>query len=228
MDTRAFFFVVRKTFYNKMTDIKRVGEAGVYTIEGNVAGGRAARLTHEREKQKKEYEEQKNKLKQINATDLSKINNKFSSASDFAEQEFRRKTVGLVTAEEFRKAREEGEQSNQANAELLKEEQERKANESIRLKNEEKERKRRKMMTSLSFGGDLDDEDGENEEELKHKKPMKRTLKNPTVDTSFLPDSERERELELKKEALKREWLEQQEIMKNEVNLFCYFHLFFL
>jgi hypothetical protein len=35
-----------------MTDIKRVGDAGIHTVEGNVAGLRAARLTKERDLQK--------------------------------------------------------------------------------------------------------------------------------------------------------------------------------
>ncbi len=52
---------------------------GVHTVEGNVAGARAARLTKERDLQKAEYENIKMKIKQQNAADLSKIDNKFNS-----------------------------------------------------------------------------------------------------------------------------------------------------
>lgn len=34
-----------------MTDIKRVGDSGIHTVEGNVAGGRAAKLTKIRDQQ---------------------------------------------------------------------------------------------------------------------------------------------------------------------------------
>lgn len=69
-----------------MTDIKRVGDAGVYTQEGNLAGARAARLNKQREKDKAAYEAAKNKIKETNA--LGKIDDKFASSSaDALEQE---------------------------------------------------------------------------------------------------------------------------------------------
>jgi protein FAM50 len=46
-----------------MTDIRRIGDSGIHTVEGNVAGSRAARLTNERQKQKDEYEKIKTKIK---------------------------------------------------------------------------------------------------------------------------------------------------------------------
>ena len=46
-----------------MTDIRRIGDSGIHTVEGNVAGGRAARLTKERDAQKAEYEKTKTKIK---------------------------------------------------------------------------------------------------------------------------------------------------------------------
>ena len=46
-----------------MTDVKRVGDAGVHTVEGAVAGARAARLTKERAKQQEQYQQSKQKIK---------------------------------------------------------------------------------------------------------------------------------------------------------------------
>jgi protein FAM50 len=63
-----------------MTDIKRVGGAGVHTVEGNVAGARAARLTKEREQQQAEYDHIKNKIKEQNAVGVARIDDKFSAA----------------------------------------------------------------------------------------------------------------------------------------------------
>lgn len=50
--------------------------------------------------------------------------------------------------------------------------------------------------------------------------------KDPTINTSFLPDREREREIEEKKEKLAQEWLEQQENIKNQVNYSIIFIIF--
>jgi protein FAM50 len=64
-----------------MTDIKRVGDSGVHTVEGNVAGGRAARLTKERAAQQAAYEAVKNKIKSDNASGVAKIDSKFNAAT---------------------------------------------------------------------------------------------------------------------------------------------------
>ena len=44
----------------------------------------------------------------------------------------------------------------------------------------------------------------------------KRFGKNPTVDTSFLPDKDRQAEEDRLREQLRREWVERQERLKNE------------
>lgn len=46
------------------------------------------------------------------------------------------------------------------------------------------------------------------------KKPRKG--KNPKVDTSFLPDADRDRAMQLERERLKVEWLKEQERIKRE------------
>jgi hypothetical protein len=75
-----------------------------------------------------------------------------------------------------------------------------------------KDRKTKVKKSALSFGDDEEGE-GEDEEDLVPKKK----LKNPTVDTSFLPDRDRElQEIETRKQ-LTQEWHEQQEKLKKEV-----------
>ena len=95
--------------------------------------------------------------------------------------------------------------------------------------------KRKKALAALSFAND-EEENGEDDEDegplLKTRRIKKEngeqkdeevtekkiaTLKNPNVDTSFLPDRRREKELELQREKLKKEWLEEQERIKQEV-----------
>lgn len=44
-------------------------------------------------------------------------------------------------------------------------------------------------------------------------------LKDPTVDTSFLPDREREERERLEREELRQQWLKRQEEIKSESTL---------
>jgi protein FAM50 len=193
-----------------MTDIKRVGDTGIHTVEGNIAGSRAAKLTKQREKEKAEYEAIKNKIKEQNSATIGRIDDKFNAASDVMEQEFRRRTVGLVSAEDFRRAREVAQETKNEHEkkqqELEKEVQE--------YKKKEKELKRKKMAATLSFGLDDDEEEEEAEE---FAKPLKKLAKDPNVETSFLPDRERDLQLERERQRLKEEWLQEQEKIKNEV-----------
>jgi protein FAM50 len=63
-----------------MTDIRRVGDSGIHTVEGNVAGMRAAQFTRERDAQRAAYESVKNKIKEENATGVTRMDSKFSAA----------------------------------------------------------------------------------------------------------------------------------------------------
>eukprot|EP01038_Epipyxis_sp_PR26KG_P006976 gene6976-9536_t len=196
-----------------MTDIKRVGDAGIHTVEGNVAGSRAARLTKEREKQQAEYESIKNKIKEENHA-TTNIDNKFNAATTSIEQEFAKKTIGLVSADDFRKASRE--LNDQINAERIKSirEKEELEQQQTEEKKKNKELKRKKIMSSLSFHDDKEIQDEENK--IDEFFLLKKTKKNPNVDTSFLPDRERDRIIQEQKEALKKEWIERQEKIKDE------------
>jgi protein FAM50 len=44
-----------------------------------------------------------------------------------------------------------------------------------------------------------------------------KSMKNPAVDTSFLPDREREERERIEREELRKEWLARQDKMKNEM-----------
>lgn len=189
-----------------MTDIKSQSNT-VYTVEGNLAGARASRLTKERDVQRAEYEALKNKIKQQNTVRLGSINDKFETESGNIEKEFAEKTTGLVTAEELRKAKLQKLESSNAKLEKEKFEEEHKV-ELLELKKKNREKKRKKMSETLSFG--CDDEE---EEVVINKK----NLKNPSVDTTFLPDRDRDLVILQQREALKKEWLEEQEKLKNEM-----------
>jgi protein FAM50 len=193
-----------------MTDIRRIGDSGVHTVEGNVAGGRAARLTKERDKEAAEYERIKSQIKEQNAVS-TRIDDKFNSASEVLEQEFRQRTVGLMSAEEFRKARSIVDQAKIATdkkvaADKLAEEEHKK---------QDREKKRKKMASTLSFS--FDDGDGENGESGDTCTAAKKKVgKDTSVDTSWLPDKERDKKLQEEKEQIAIEWIAEQEKIKKE------------
>jgi protein FAM50 len=89
-----------------------------------------------------------------------------------------------------------------------------------------KKRKKSAKATTLSFA--LDDDDGDtvdstsgaatpsNDTNSETQLQRKKFRKNPTVDTSFLPDREREDAERREREQLRQEWLKRQEDMKKE------------
>ncbi|RMX67170.1 hypothetical protein DD238_002384 [Peronospora effusa] len=201
-----------------MTGIERYGSSGAHTVEGNVAGSVAAKLTKQREKQQKEYETKREDIKKINRRG-TRIDANFQSHRDDDETEFKarlsqdlltlilRQTVGLVTAEEFRKKREDLQNRKNVSFELQPEVQEKE------LKKTKKKKRKTKVMGLLSF--DLDDEEGA-EEEIVPSKRVKKSIKNPNVETDFLPDKEREKEEARERQRLRAEWEAEQEVIKNE------------
>ena len=83
-------------------------ESGIHTVEGNVAGSRAASLAKKRQLEQQAFETKKRQIASHHANASSSIHDKFAGESTHqAEQSFKSKTIGLVTAEEFKKAAQE-------------------------------------------------------------------------------------------------------------------------
>ncbi|KUF96939.1 hypothetical protein AM588_10010242 [Phytophthora nicotianae] len=187
-----------------MTGIERYGSSGAHTVEGNVAGSRAAKLTKQREKQQKEYEAKRQDIEKTNRRG-TRIDANFQSHQDDDESEFKRQTVGLVTAEEFRKKREDLQNRKSSRADVQSEEQQKEP--------KKKKKRKSKKVGPLSF--DMDDNEGDEEETVQPKR-VKKSIKNPNVETDFLPDKEREKEEARERQRLRAEWEEEQERIKNE------------
>lgn len=212
-------------------------DTGINTVEGNVAGSRAASLSKKRLAEQAEFEARKNKIQRDSERGKLGIDAKFDANTNVSAEEriFREKTVGLVTAEEFRKASAEAEKARAskgvgdfgeedgdaaAGPEITEEEK-------LRLEKERKKarkkalKEKKKRMAALSFADD--GEIQEEEEDTNINQPVsddsksKSMMKNPTVDTSFLPDQEREQRAKAEKERLRKEWLEKQKSMKEEL-----------
>ncbi|KAF4041956.1 XAP5 circadian clock regulator [Phytophthora infestans] len=192
-----------------MTGIERYGSSGAHTVEGNVAGSRASKLTKQREMQQKEYEAKRLDIEKTNRRG-TRIDENFQSHQDDDESEFKaclgdRQTVGLVTAEEFRKKRENLQNRKSSRVDVQSEEQQKEP--------KKKKKRKAKKMGPLSF--DMDDNDAD-EEETTRPTRAKKSIKNPNVETDFLPDKEREKEEARERQQLRVEWEVEQERIKNE------------
>jgi len=184
-------------------------DAGIATVEGShMAGSRASQLSKKRSLEQTEFEDAKKKMKDDRLRGSKKIDDKFSGSSlaSQAESTFSKKTVGLVTASEFKKLKEESDIVAGGAEDILKAEEKEKK----RIK-KEKKLKKKKMLNTLSFGGD---EELENDDE--DEKNATNNKKNPNVNTDFLPDKNREMAKKELEEKLKLEWIESQSAVKNE------------
>lgn len=226
-------------------------DTGINTVEGNVAGSRAAGLSKKRAAEQQEFEHRKQKIKADSERGKLGIDSKFDTNADVSaeEQKFRAKTVGLVTAEQFRKASAEVEKARGGGSGIFGEEQknddgggatvlteeERKKLEKERKKARKKSiKEKKKRMAALSFAGDeeiMEDDCVDSHVDDKSKpnggKSNQSTtqingskiaiMKNPEVDTSFLPDQEREQRAQAERERLRKEWIDRQKEMKEEM-----------
>ncbi|KAI0721723.1 XAP5-domain-containing protein [Cerioporus squamosus] len=176
-------------------------------------GRREDALTKQRNQMREEFERQKQNL--IQETEKARpSSNRFVGQNDSMEDTLKNSTVGLVRLEDFQQRRKELEEA--------------KAREAARtnslkyglFRDEKKVKKRKKTAKStLSFA--LDDEEGDesgNASQGGEEPPVKKakSRKNPEVDTSFLPDREREEQERRERERLRQEWLRRQEELKNE------------
>ncbi|KAF1774865.1 XAP5 protein [Phytophthora cactorum] len=178
-----------------MTGIERYGSSGAHTVEGNVAGSRAAQLTKQREKQQKEYEAKRENIEKANRRG-TRIDANFQSHQDDDESEFKAR-FGYFTAE-FRKKREDLQNRKSSRVDVQSEEQQKEP--------KKKKKRKTKKMGPLSFN--MDDNDGDEDEG--------KSIKNPNVETDFLPDKEREKEEARERQRLRAEWEAEQERIKNE------------
>lgn len=193
--------------------------------------GRAMQLMKKREIAQQEIELRKKKIE--DDLKIHNIENKFATHYNAVEQQLKTSTIGLVTLNEMK-----------AKQENIVKERERKLAQKEREKEQEKERalaakqaeknKQKRQIQALSFNmeEDEDEDKNENEEEdedkvsdnevteisieSKNKYVIKKIKKNPDVDTSFLPDREREEEENKLREELRQEWARKQNALKEE------------
>lgn len=191
--------------------------------------GRAANLIKKRKIQVEEVNYKKKKIEE--EMKVANIENKFASHYDAVEQQLKSSTIGLVTLDEMKAKQEIIVKEREKKLALKNEEKFKEKNRAIEEKEMQKS-KQKKQIQTLSFALD-EDEDGDGEEdsvEVKveekpttkwessssEKSKTNKIKKDPTVDTSFLFDREREEQDNILREQLRQEWLAKQNAIKSE------------
>lgn len=174
-------------------------------MEGNVSGSRAAMLEKKRQAEQESFELEKQKRQRATMQSTLDIGSKFQPAriGSVEEQAFKANTIGLVSAKEFKEAAKQKESQTEPDVASSK----REAKEDAKRK-KKKRKKDKKVSSRLSFM-DEEDEQDEASKELA-------SLKDPTVDTSFLADKKRETDEQARRKALEQEWKQRQSEMRNE------------
>ncbi|XP_054258229.1 protein FAM50 homolog [Macrosteles quadrilineatus] len=172
--------------------------------------GRAMHLMKKREKAQQEIEFKKKKIEED--LKISNIENKFAAHYDAVEQQLKSSTIGLVTLDEMKAKQENIVKERERKLAQKQLEKEREQQRQLEAKQAEKNRQKRQIQ-ALSFDLEGEEEDEEEEEEVSLAKKIK---KNPDVDTSFLPDREREEEENRLREELRQEWAAKQSTLKEE------------
>ncbi|KAK9897440.1 XAP5-domain-containing protein [Cystobasidium minutum MCA 4210] len=180
---------------------------------------RQEQLERKRQEVLAEYASQREKLASEAEKDRTAAD-RFVKVTETMEEKLKKSTVGLVHAEDFKKVREE-----------LEEENRRKAAQTNELeKDDTKKRKKKKDKKGamLSFADDEEQDEstnGANGADAESRAAKKAKFgKNPSVDTSFLPDREREEQERKIREELRQQYLKEQERIKQEdIDIVCSF-----
>ncbi|KAF9984253.1 hypothetical protein BGZ65_000732 [Modicella reniformis] len=196
-------------------------------------GARHQKLEKQREKMMSDFEQQRAQITKDNEVKVSA--DKFVVQHDNVEEALKKSTIGLVHLKDFRKVRQELEE--------LKKREAAKTNE---LQEKVVKKKTKKTISKLSFAEDEDEEGAQEDQDSKSSKKHTKSEdsmnedeespnnnrssnkssqsvfkkpkfgKDPNIDTSFLPDREREEEERRVREELRQDWIKKQEEIKKE------------
>lgn len=160
----------------------------------------------------------------------------FISKQESVENKLKLSTIGLVNLEDFQRIK--GELEQERKREAARSSQKRRENLSSdggdsqssakitalsskkRQKKTKKPRKKTTGVGTLSFATATSEDDEEDDDENASVKA--KSNKNPDVDTSFLPDQEREAEEARMREELRLQWEQEQDVIKQESILITY------
>eukprot|EP01132_Coremiostelium_polycephalum_P002412 gene2412-2979_t len=192
---------------------------------GERDGTRIRMLEKQRENNLKEMNKMKEKMKQdTQKQSVFSINDKFQSTTD-SSTTFQ--TVGLVSINDFKKNTSEipsVSTQKKRSSESEKQKSQSKKSKVTKSKlsfdveeDEEQEEQTKKISSPIS--DNIDNGDTENkspQEENNNNNKFKYFGKDPSINTDFLPDQEREEQEKSEREELTKKWLEEQERIKAE------------
>ncbi|VDN07049.1 unnamed protein product [Thelazia callipaeda] len=164
--------------------------------------GRLIHIAKKRERAKEAIEQRRRKLEEETKSLKSGITTKFTANYDAVEDSLKTSTIGLVTLDEMREKQRDVVEARELQIAVEGSSKD-KAHGTV---NESKSCYKR--VLSFAFNDD--------EEELSVPLEKKRVGMDPTVETAFLPDCDREKELARLKEDLAKEWQALQDKEKNE------------
>lgn len=185
--------------------------------------GRAMQLIKKRELQQQETELRKKRIEED--LKVQNIDSKFATHFDAVEMQLKADTVGLVTLDQMKAKQETIVKEREKKLAQKEKEKNKEQLKALEAKEAEKS-KQRKQIQTLSFNVEDDegDEDGEDSSDSSKQvkwtdqvEPAKKKIKkNPNVDTSFLPDRDREETENKMREELRQQWVEKQAALKDE------------
>ncbi|TPX35912.1 hypothetical protein SmJEL517_g01849 [Synchytrium microbalum] len=171
---------------------------------------RLAQLEKQRSKDVEELQRRKNEIQK--SSNVKVGSDRFVSHTNDADDELKRQTVGLVRLEDFQRIRDNIDKARQDELEKGRS-----------IDKVSKKKRKPESKAKLSFGDDLEEGgDGGADVEDDDERTSKKLKKNPHVDTSFLPDREREEEDRRERDNLKREWEQDQQKIKDEAVTITY------
>jgi len=174
---------------------------------------RAATFQKKRQKEQEDLQIKKKKIEE--ELQVGSISNKFSAHYDAIEQQLKSDTVGLVTLDQMKAKQEVMIRARET--QLAQKEKEAKLAKAELRKLKGKDRANKGALSFQFDDDDEEDDDSEdNNQETEDTEPKKRLGMNPDVDTSFLPDREREEEERKLRAQLASDWRQRQEDIKNE------------
>ncbi|KAH8548556.1 FAM50A protein [Umbelopsis sp. PMI_123] len=174
--------------------------------DSRAEGQRQGMLEKKRKKMMEEFEKQKEQISKDNQVRIG--SDKFAAAVTDIDSKLKTSTVGLFELNDFRRIKED-----------IEEQQRKEAARTASLGEEKTKKKKKKNQSKvkLSFAADDDEEQEEQENDDKAVVKKPKFGKDPNVNTSFLPDREREEMERIQREELRQEWLKRQEEIKDEV-----------
>ncbi|KHN81173.1 Protein FAM50 -like protein [Toxocara canis] len=172
--------------------------------------GRLIHIAKNRERAKEAIEQRRKKIEEETNSLKTGITSKFTANYDAVEESLKSSTVGLVTLDEMREKQKDVVEMRETQ---IATDAKGKLPAKPKKAHQRDAKASQKRVLSFAFEDEEEDDEKDANISLPHKK---RVGMDPTVDTAFLPDRERENELAKLKEDLAKEWQALQEKEKNE------------